>query len=179
VGSFVSVEGVALNTWAAFGDSTVHISGAGAAIRGVRVRSSPLTVGSRVRLLGTIQHQAGQPIIANATPALLGSGPAPLAETVTATVAGSADGARLDAQLVRVNAATISDTLTVGGDFRLSVTDASGSLPLTVLLDREGGFDFSMFTPMRILDVTGLLLPLPDENRWILKPRQASDVVFR
>jgi hypothetical protein len=173
-GRVVAVEGVALNAWATFADSSVHVNDATGTIRAVNVQPANILPGQRVRMLGTIVFRDGQPTLANASPQILGTGVLPLAERLTSARASTADGARLDAALVRVIDALVSDTLTINGDLRLTVDDGSG--PLEVLLDRDAGLQLGV-QPGAILDVTGVLIPITGGASWRLKPRGPTDFV--
>ena len=177
IGRVVLIEGVALNGWATFADSTVHVSDDTGWIRGVGVRPANIQAGNRVRMLGTVAIRDGQTVIANVTPANLGAGFLPLAASVTTAVAATAQGGQLDAALARVTEATVIDVATVAGDFRVRVNDGSGVLE--VLLDRDTGFQTGNLVPTRVLTVTGVLVPIPaaEGGGWRLKPRQQSDIV--
>jgi hypothetical protein len=80
----------------------------------------------------------------------------------------------LDAALVLVTGAVITDTATVAPDFRLTVNDGAG--PLTVLLDSQGGFTRSLFAPGRSMIFRGVLVPT-GTGAWQLKPRGIGDIV--
>jgi hypothetical protein len=173
-GRVVSIEGIALNAWAAFADSTVHMTDGTGLIRAVRVQPANIFAGDRVRMLGTIVFRDGQPTLSNVTSQILGTGVLPLAERISTARAASADGGRLDAGLARVIDALVGDTATIGGDLRLTVDDGSG--PLEVLLDRDAGFQLGVL-PGAIIDVTGLLIPTTGGSAWRLKPRGPSDLL--
>jgi hypothetical protein len=177
VGRVVLIEGVALNAWAAFADSTVHVSDDTGSIRTVGVRPANIQAGNRVRMLGTIAIRDGQPVIANVTPASLGAGLLPLPASVTTGVAATAQGGQLDAALTRVTEATVLDITSVAGDYRVRVNDGSGVLE--ILLDRDSGFQTANIVTNRVLTVTGVLVPIPaaEGGGWRLKPRQQSDIV--
>jgi hypothetical protein len=177
VGRIVSVNGVALNSWFTFGDSTVHIADATGTIRAVRVAPVNLLAGDSVRLLGTVAARDGQPVLANVTASVLGVGVLPLAEVVTTAKAATADGGRLDAALLKVINATISAVTNVAGDVILTVNDGSGALE--VVLDRDVGFALGGIIVGARLDVTGILIPNAGGLGWRLKPRQQSDLVVR
>jgi hypothetical protein len=170
IGKLVQVDGTALNSWITFGDSTVHITDGTGFIRTVRTAGVTLFPGDRVRVLGVVAFRDGQPVLSNATVSVLGSGTLPLAERITTIVASKADNGRLDAAQVKVVDATVADTLTLtNGDFMMHVTDGTGLLE--VLLDRDAGFQLSPFKPGAVLDITGLLIPLPTGGNFRLKPR--------
>ena len=184
LGRLVSVEGVALNSWITFADSTVHMADSTGSIRVTRVQLVNLFAGNRVRMLGVVGFRDGQPVITNATASVLGDALIPLAPLLSTAIAATADNARLDAALVRVANAVIADTATVvtgipgqlnPGDFVIHVNDLSG--PLEVVFDRDSGFQLGAFIPGATLNLTGLLVPLPNGRDWRLKPRQPSDVV--
>ncbi len=177
VGRIVSVEGIALNSWFTYGDSTVFLSDSTGTIRAIRVAPINIIAGDRVRLIGTVVTREGQPVLGNVTAAVLGQGVLPLPETVTTALAATADGGGLDAGLARVLNATVSAASTVAGDLVLIVNDGSG--PLEVVFDRDVGFALGQFVVGARLDITGILTPNASGLAWRLKPRQQSDVVVR
>jgi hypothetical protein len=178
-GRVVTIEGVALNTWFSFADSTVHLNDATGSIRAIRVAPINLFAGDRVRFLGTIALRDGQTILTFVTPTVLGAGVLPLPEVVTTAVAAKADNARLDAALVKVIGARIIATATSTTTNELTLTVDDGSGPLDVLLDRDVGFASAGFVTGAVLDITGLLITKPGGAEWLLKPRHPSDVVVR
>ncbi|MGH7608045.1 MAG: carboxypeptidase-like regulatory domain-containing protein [Gemmatimonadales bacterium] len=190
-GDKVFVEGAVLNVRAAFGDSTVHLGDAAAAIRSTRVRVTPLVLpGDSARFLGVRSERDGQPVLDEVVPFPLAPGPAPAPRTVSAPTAATADAGALDAALVLVSNVTVVDTATIAGtgsppntDLRVLVdetpTDTLGRLE--VLLDGHAGFSggaLAPFVPDAVLDVTGLLVPTAP-GRWRLKPRSPADVVVK
>ncbi|HEX6559499.1 MAG TPA: hypothetical protein VF021_08550 [Longimicrobiales bacterium] len=177
VGRVVTIDGVALNSWFTFGDSTVHVADSTGTIRAFRVAPVNLLAGDRVRLLGTIATRDGQPVLANVSASVLGQGVLPLPQPVSTAKAATADSARLDAALVKISSAVITDTASVAGDFILRVNDSSGVLD--VVLDGNAGFALAPFVKGAVLDVTGLLVTSQGGRDWRLKPRQQSDVVVR
>lgn len=177
VGRIVAIEGVALNSWFTFGDSTVHLADSTGTIRAVRVAPVNLLAGDRVRLLGTVGARDGQPVLTNVSASVLGQGVLPLPVVVTTAIATTADAGRLDAALVKVINAVISATATVAGDVLLTVNDGSGALE--IVLDRDVGFALGQFVVGARLDITGLLIPNAGGLNWRLKPRQQSDLVVR
>jgi len=173
VGTRVFVDGLALNAFPAFGDSSVHLADTSGAMRLVRVRPVPIFAGDSLRVRGTRGASAGQPTLENVTTVLLAVVAVPAPEGVTTAQGRTADGGRLDAALVAVTNATISDTATVAGDFRLRVSDGSGTLE--VLLDEDAALDLAPFTPGVSIDATGLLVPT-GAGVWQLKPRSDADL---
>jgi DNA/RNA endonuclease YhcR with UshA esterase domain len=128
-----------------------------------------------VRLLGTTAVVDGRRVLSGVIAAVLSAGPPPFPENVTTATAAVADGGRLDAALVLVTGATISEAGAVPGGFRLRVSDGSGTLE--VLLDEDIGFPVTAYTPGTVVNVTGVLVPISGSSQWRLKPRQSSDVV--
>ena len=172
IGRLVQVDATALNSWITFNDSTVHLMDATGFIRGVRIQPVNLIAGDRIRVLGVVAFRDGQIVLSNATATILGNGVLPIAERLTTLLADNADNGRLDAAQVKITNATVTDTLTLtNGDFLVHVDDGTGALE--VLIDRDAGFQLSPFKPGAVLDVTGVLVPLPTGRDWRLKPRHS------
>ncbi|UCG85496.1 MAG: OB-fold nucleic acid binding domain-containing protein [Gemmatimonadota bacterium] len=178
VGEIVFVDGILLNDWGTFADSTVHVSDTSASIRGVRVPRVTSASGDSVRFVGTVASRNGQKVIDGATVFFLGVAQVPVPGKVTTGVAASADAGRLDAALVRIDSARISDTVTVNQDFVITINDGSGAID--VVLDDDVGFNLDLFTvpgpvPGAYLKVTGLLVPT-GMGDWQVKPRFDVDL---
>ena len=174
-GTRIFVQGVTLNSLGTFGDLTLHIADTTAAIRATRVSPSAIFAGDLVRLRGTTRVDDGQPTLDDVAPFLVSILAVPPPKLLSSGVAAAADSARLDANLVEVAGATLSDTATVDGDFVLTVNDGSGDL--AVVLDRDVGFDLTPFIPGVDLDAIGLLVP-DGSGAWNLKPRSGSDLTI-
>jgi len=175
-GTKVFVTGVALNPSQAFGDSTVRLRDTSGTILLTRVRFAVQT-GDSVRWLATRLTLNGQPTLDSPAGFGLGTGAATPARQVSTAVAASADSGRSDAALVRVPGTHVTDTATVAGNRRLTVTDGSG--PLVVELDTIAGFRGSALAADTVggkLDLTGVLAPVGGTT-WHLLPRSPSDVV--
>ena len=172
-GRRVMVAGIALNSWTAFADSTVHLRDASGSIRAVRTLPSPLQAGDSVRIFGTTDLHNGQTVLADASVRLLaGAVGVPAPDSVGTGEAATADGGvRADGQ-VRIAGATILDTTSVAGDRVLGVDDGSGRLE--VVLDRNVVFDAGPWVPGAHFNGTGLLVP-DTAGGWQMKPRQRSD----
>ncbi|HSK18852.1 MAG TPA: OB-fold nucleic acid binding domain-containing protein [Longimicrobiales bacterium] len=172
-GRRVMVTGIALNTWTAFADSTVHLRDASGSIRAVRTSPSPLQAGDSIRIFGTTALDNGQAVLADASVRLLSPAvgvPAP--DSVGTGVAATADGgARADGQ-VRIAGATILDTTSVAGDRVLGVDDGSGRLE--VVLDRNVQFDAGPWVPGARFHGSGVLVP-DTAGGWQLKPRHRTE----
>jgi len=176
-GSRVALHAVALNSWATFGDSTVHFADSTGVIRALRVRDVGVFAGDSVRLLATTARQSAQPVLEDVTVirARRGTLPAPVESTTGAAAAG---GATLYGEHVRIrNAIVIDGSSLVGGDLLLTINDGSG--PLGLLLDVDAGIN----TPLPIaigaeLDVSGLLVP-GSGVQLVLKPRGSADITVR
>lgn len=178
-GRLVVVVGVVLNGSQTFTDTTVHLADNTGAIRMTRLRTS-LAVGDSVRIRATTALRDGQPTLDDVTGAALGTGLLPAAVSLTTQQAATASGGTRDAALVVVKGATVSDTATVLGDFRLTVSDGSGSLE--VRLDGNADPAFrppllpGIYIPGNKFDIVGVLVPT-GTGAWKLKPRAASDLL--
>lgn len=159
-----------------FSDTTVHVRDTGGALRLTQIVvtiGGTVLPGDQVRLLGRIASRTGQPVLDSARIALVGLGPAPVADTLTSAEAANALVGTRDADLVRVIAGAVTDTLTVGADFRVTIDDGSG--PLEVLIDSALQLGAGPFVPGDSLNVAGVLVPLGGGN-WQLKPRAQLDI---
>jgi hypothetical protein len=179
VGRSVFIEGVVLNAWPTYGDSTMHIAGETAGIRLIRALPTAAVVGDSVRVRGVRGTRDGQPVLNNAVLMFLRAVEPREAETVDTETAASADGGRLDALFVRVAHSEVTDSATLpSGDFQLTVDDGSG--PLNVVFDRNITFRLGVVGPLfeHTLEASGLLVPNGDVT-WSLKPRIATEAVAR
>lgn len=175
-GKRVLIRGLVLAGVQSFRDTTSYVQDTSGQIRLTRVSlrggltgNSP---GDSVTVLGTVSSRAGQPTLDQAIITLVGTRPAPVPFFITTAVAALASGGTLDAALVQVTGAIISDPAAVPPDFRVVGNDGSG--PLTVLLDSFGGFNTSNFQPGKSMTVRGVLVPT-GTGQWQLKPRNSSD----
>jgi hypothetical protein len=174
-GSIVFTDGIMLNDWSAFGDSTAHIADVSAALRGIRVRPAFLVIGETVRFVGTMTVQNGQPVITDVAPFSLGGLNPPSPVPLATAEASSARSGALDAALVTIQNCVITSTGASGGDYLLTVDDGSG--PVIVVLDKDIFVSFGSYTPGVIVTVTGLLVP-SGSGTWVVKPRQQTDVII-
>lgn len=163
----------------AFRDQSSHVSDSSgqirlthAQLRGGLVGNSP---GDSVTVLGTASSEFGQPTLDLAVISRFATRPPPVPLPVSSATAATANGGLLDAALVQVISATISDSATVAPDFQVTAFDGSG--PVKIILDANLPFARGNFRPGRSMNVTGVLVP-NGIGGWNLKPRQVSDVVF-
>jgi DNA/RNA endonuclease YhcR with UshA esterase domain len=178
VGNRAVINGIILNGWTTFGDSTVHIADSSGSIRIIRTPAFSFVTGDSVRVVGRLATLLGQPVLTEASGYFLAKGTSPTPAPVFAQQLSTADGGRLDAALARITGATIADTTLFHGDIRVRVTDASGSA--TVLLDFDARITPSpAITLGATLDATGVLVPDTTGTGWVLKPRVANDVTVR
>ena len=174
VGANAVVVGVALNSSGTFSDSLVDLADTSGAIRLTRLRTT-VAAGDSVRVRGMMARRLGEPTLDGGTTTALGRGFYPTAATLTTAVAATAAGGTRDAQLVVVPNAVVSDTGTVLGNYRLTVSDGSGTL--IVVLDRLAGFTVpGVYLKTATFDVVGLLAPT-GTGSWVLEPRAPADLV--
>lgn len=172
-GRRVIVEGVALNSWSSFGDSTVNVSDATGSLRAVRVAQSSVQAGDSVRMLGTVAARDGQPVLTSgsAVVILAGAGLSAPDSISTAQAAAAGDGT-LDAALVKVAGPIVAAQTLSNGDIVIGVNDGSGLLE--VVLDDAIPFSSGQFQPGALLQAVGLLVP-QQGGAWQLKPRSTTD----
>lgn len=183
-GRRVFTSGIALNTRVNFGDGQVHITSGATFLRGLNVDRSGVSRGDSVRFLGRVVNNNGRPALDNVEASVLIPGAAlVLPEEVTTAAANTADGGRLDAGLVRIRAAELSDTsTTVGGHFRFWADDGSDSVE--VWIRAFLGLNTSTIRPdtiLRIRELVGLMSPYDDGGgtvRWRVMPRVGADITL-
>lgn len=174
-GRRITVEGVALNGWVTFGDSTIHLRDATGTIRAVRVTQSNVQAGDSVRFIGTTGVDGGRPVLAGVVAHVLGAArglPAP--DSISTARAATADAERLADGQARIAGALIRDTATQGEFRRIGVDDGSGRVEL--LLKRTMSFPAEAYSPGAIVSVTGVLAPAATGGTWQLKPRGPADM---
>lgn len=175
VGKTVYVRGRALNGWITFGDSTVHVADASAAIRVLNVPPATLFAGDSIRVLGTVSVRNAQPVILASGASVLQTGVGlPHPDSVTTTVAAAAGGGVRDAGQVAVSGTISAASTNSAGDLVLTISDGSG--PLVIVLDRDAGFPTAGYTTGQVIRARGVLVPASSGTSWMLKPRQLSEV---
>jgi uncharacterized repeat protein (TIGR01451 family) len=182
-GTRLFTAGVVLNPRQFNGDGLVFFKGATAYLRGTNVDRVNIAPGDSVRLLGRRVVSQGRPALDAVTPFLL----VPLAQfpipvQVTTAQAGQANAGALDAALVRIQNADISDTSTVANDFYFWAHNGGDSVEVVL---RRSFLTINPNPPIRpdtvvaISEATGLLSPFDDGSgnvRWRLLVRSASEI---
>ena len=178
-GRRVMITGLVLAGVQSFSDTTSHLRDTSQAVRltraSVRGGSGGSTPGDSVTVLGTVSSRAGQPTLDRAIITVFSQRPAPIPIQLTTAVAATAQGGTLDADLVRVTNATITDAGPEGVDFRVVVTDGSG--PLTIILDGNTPVNPAAFPVGRVMSARGVLVP-DGAGKWRLKPRDGNDITL-
>jgi hypothetical protein len=180
LGRRVFIRGVILAGVQSFRDTTSHVTDSSLAIRLTRVSlKGGLTgnnPGDSVSVIGITSTRAGQPTLDNANISRLPlSQPQPVPLPVSTGTAATAANGGLDAALVRLTGAVISDTATISPDFRVTVSDGTGSLRM--ILDANIPFPRAAFAPGRSMQAVGVLVP-DGIGGWAIKPRSLGDVVI-
>lgn len=180
LGRKVFVEGIALNFLGTFADTTVYVQDTSGAMRAARIRTPVVAAADSVRLRGTISVRAGQRTIEDVTVFSLGPTLLPTAQTVISGLAASAVNGTRDAYQLRVLNATVTDSATVPGGFRLTVNDnAPGSGSLEVRLDASAFpvLPPGLYVPGNKFDIVGLATPSGTAGIWRLKPRSSAEMI--
>jgi hypothetical protein len=178
IGKRVFARGIILSGVQSFRDTTSHVADSTGAIRLTRVVLRGGLIGNNpgdsVSVLGLTSTRLGQPTLDLAVITRFATRPPPIPNQVTTGAAATANGGVLDANLVQVFSAAITDTATTVPDFRVTVSDGSGAL--VILLDGNINFQRNAFFAGRSVNAIGVLVP-DGLGGWSLKPRQLSDVV--
>lgn len=176
IGQFVSIEAVALNNYSTYSNGDVYLTDPSGSIRAALGRSVFLFVGDRVRVLGFVGARNGEPVLLNATAAVLGKSEAPAPQLLRSGAAAAANSGGADAALVRIERATIREVQHLSGTSYLTVDDGSG--PLIIAIEAGVGVGTGIFKENGVLDATGVLEPASGGGVWQLKPRSPSDLVL-
>ena len=135
-GRRVFTHGIALNVRDNPADGKVFLEGASAYVQAVSVPRDPnIAVGDSVRILGRTVVLNGQPMLeADGVPPviLVPRATVPVPVSVTTGAVRTAGSGELDAALATITDAEISDTASVGNEFRFTADDGSG--PVRVVL---------------------------------------------
>jgi hypothetical protein len=162
-----------------FRDTTSHLSDSSGAIRLTRVAlRGGLTgnnPGDSVSVLGVTSSRAGQPTLDQAVISRFGTRPEPIPLPVGTGPASNAGNGIWDAALVQITGALISDTATIAPDFKVVVSDGTGSLDM--ILDGNLQFPRTAFRPGRSVNARGVLVP-NGVGGWVFKPRALGDVTL-
>jgi hypothetical protein len=178
-GRRVFIRGIILAGVQSFRDTTSHLSDSTGALRLTRVSLRGGLAGNNpgdsVSVLGLTWSRAGQPTLDLASVSRFGTRPPPIPLPVATGNASSAANGTLDAALVQITGAIISDTVTVAPDFTVTVSDGTGSLEM--LLDGNIPFPRTQFRPGRSLNARGVLVP-NGVGGWVFKPRELGDITL-
>ena len=146
------------------------------------MRPSIVAAGDSVRLRARVSTRLGQRALDDVSVFIVAPTFVPTAHSVSSAAAATGAGGSLDAALVSILDATITDTVTVGGHLTLTMNDGSGAV--TVVLDRAADavfrapFPAGMFVAPNRFDVIGVLVPT-GTGTWRVRPRSALDLTRR
>ncbi len=176
-GKRVFLRGVVLAGVQSFRDTTSYVQDSSGTVRLTRVTlrgAVGSTPGDSVSISGVTSARLGQPTLDFAALARFGAQPQPIPIPVTTGSAATAGNGALDAALVLISDAIISDTLPSAPDYKVVASDGSGSV--TILLDGNINFPRAQFRPGHSMKATGVLVPT-GAGTWVLKPRDVNDVI--
>lgn len=181
-GRRVMIRGTVVSALQYFHDSSAYVSDPSGSIRITSARHragrTGNNVGDSVLVVGTSGSDHGQPVILSGLFTSLGAQPAPIATPTTVVEAHNARNGALDAALVQITLARITDTLTTGPDFLLRIADpADLNVTTDVVVDSLLGIPRSVWRPGLGITVRGVLVPKGD-GTWILKPRGGPDITL-
>lgn len=176
-GRRIFLRGILISTLQTFRDTTVHLADTSGFLRltgaGFLGSTTGNNAGDSVTVIAYTGQRDGQPVATQARIFRLALRPPPVPIPVSSAVAATADLGRIDAALVQVTSATISDSVTVAPDFKVVASDGSGNLE--ILIDGTIPVNRTLFRPGRTMTVRGVLVP-NGAGGWRLKPRDGSDI---
>lgn len=128
-------------------------------------------LGDSVIVEGTIGVVAGQPVLIDGAILTVGEGAVPVTVDIGVADVAHARGGSLDAAVVSIDSAEITDTATVGAFFEIGIArDGDSAL---VRVDSTLRVPKSAFAPGRGLRVRGVMVPLGD-GTWYIRPRPVN-----
>lgn len=180
-GRRILVRGKVVSALQFFRDSSAFVVDTSGSLRitGARPRSGGggNNVGDSVLVLGTTGQRDGEGVLQDGIFSTYGSGIAPVPLNVSVSDAHTARGGALDAVLIQLTGVRITDTLSTGPDFAITVADlADTTIKTTVLVDQLLNAPHSVFLLGHSANFRGVLVPVGD-GTWVLKPRGANDIV--
>jgi hypothetical protein len=180
-GRRVFTTGITLNPRQPFSRGQVFLKGGSAYLQTNGVGRDPeVVVGDSVRFLGRTSVQDGRPALADVTPiVLVRQAQVPLPLEISTGDAADADSGTLDAALVQIQDADVSEGEVVGEDYHFTVNDGSGEVE--VVLRAFLGFAVQPEGGDLVQVATGMLAPHDDGSgtiRWRLIVRAASELVL-
>ncbi len=181
-GRRVFTSGIALNPRQSYGDGEVHLQSDTSYLRAINVERANLNTGDSVRMLGRVEIDQGEPVLDNVTPfVLVSAATVPIPRDITTEEAATAEGGSLDAGLIRINKAEISDTVTENGNFHFQANDGTGQVEVVLRSFLQlSTASIRPDTIVRISTLTGLLTPTLDQTTgqvtWHILPRGGGDV---
>ncbi len=181
-GRRVMIRGVVVSALQYFHDSSAYVSDPSGRIRITSARHragrTGNNVGDSVLVVGTSGTSLGQPVLLAGLFTSLGTQLAPIAAPTTVVEAHNAKNGTLDAALVLITGARITDTLTTGPDFLVRIADpADLTVTTDVVVDSLLGIPRTVWRPGLAITVRGVLVPKGD-GTWILKPRGGPDITL-
>lgn len=177
-GITIFTQGVVVNPRGQAPGGAIHVQGPEATIRVLVPPAVQASVGDSVRVRGRTATDLGQPALRDG----LLYGLVPGARDVDPRVVGlteaaTADGGALDAALVEVTVGTVVAQDTIPEGFLLTLEEGSDSLE--VRLRREQGFvGLPNQVGAPVIQLVGLLIPVPADGSWQLVPRTPLDYVL-
>ncbi len=178
VGTRVYVEGIALNLRGSLPGDVIHVWDGERAIRAPGIQTFPHSAGDSVRVLGRVATQGGRRVLAQGQGFRLVERDEP-AEPIRldAREASEARGGQLDAALVRVEGASVTQVRTTDGTVLATARDASGPLEVRIPQAHLTQAGISILEVGALVSVTGVLEPRSGvQGAWELRTRSGADL---
>jgi hypothetical protein len=170
------LEGIALNARGSLPDNAVHLWDGE---RSIRTLGATFTAnaGDSIRILGRTALQGGRAVLTEAVGFRLAEQQHPVTPVEVSTQqAATAGGGGLDAALVRLDGALVSQAVTVSGIRVVTASDGSGPVTIRIPNAHLQQAGIPILQPGAVLSVTGLLIPQSGGGTWELRTRSGADV---
>lgn len=172
----IFVEGIALNSVGELPGTALHVRDESGWLRAEATTGAAVSSGDTIRLRGVIHREGASAVLRDAVRfSLPGEGRSvePLSiGTQQARTAGS----DLDGALIRIENATVLQTVFQGGTATSQITDGSGPLVLRIPSAQLLEAGLPIPTAGSRLSITGVLIPQDSGTQWSLRTRRGADV---
>ena len=175
VGRRLFVEGVAVNASGSLPGNALHVRSDAGWLRAENVTGAGVSAGDSVRMRGTVQRVGGSVVFQQGLVARL-PGTGLVAPVLTTTLGARNATGGLDGALVRIQAATVNQTVLQGGVATSQITDGSGALMVQIPTAHLVEANIPAPVAGSSLTVTGVLVPQAGGTSWMLRTRSGADI---
>jgi hypothetical protein len=169
------VEGVAVNASGSLPGNALHVRSDAGWLRAENVTGQGVSAGDSVRMRGTVARVGGSVVFQQGLVARL-SGTGLVQPVVTTTQGARNATGGLDGALVRIQTATVNQTVVQGGVATSQISDGSGALMVQIPTAHLAEANLPAPLAGSTLSLTGVLIPQSGGTSWMLRTRSGADL---